>query len=61
MWTLAEAVDDEFLRPVQPDEVRREKQKVMSDRDASVAGLDEIVARFAAEEKGRNLDKGAAR
>jgi hypothetical protein len=48
------AFDDDFLRSVQP-ELEREKQKVMSDRDAFVAWLDDISARFAAEAKRRNL------
>lgn len=51
---MAGHFDDDFLRSVQP-ELEREKQKVMSDRDAFVAWLDELAARFAAEAKRRNL------
>lgn len=51
---MAGHFDDEFLRRVQP-ELEREKQKVMSDRDAFIAWLDEISATFAAEAKRRNL------
>jgi hypothetical protein len=39
---------------VQP-ELEREKQKVMSDRDAFVAWLDDLAARFALEAKRRNM------
>jgi hypothetical protein len=49
--------DDEFLRSLQP-ELEREKQKVMTDRDAFVAWLDDLSARFAAEAKRRNLGEG---
>jgi Family of unknown function (DUF6092) len=51
---MAEQFDDDFLRVIKP-ELEREKQKVMSDRDAFVAWLDEIAAKFAAEAKRRNL------
>jgi Family of unknown function (DUF6092) len=51
---MAEQFDDDFLRAIKP-ELEREKQKVMSDRDAFVAWLDEIAAKFAAEAKRRNL------
>ena len=56
---MAPAFDDDFLRTVQP-ELEREKYKVMSDRDAFVAWLDEVAARFAAEAKRRNLGEEAA-
>jgi hypothetical protein len=55
---VATAFDDDFLREVQP-ELEREKQKVMSDRDAFVAWLDDLAARFAAETKRRNLEEAA--
>jgi hypothetical protein len=51
---MAGQFDDDFLRAIKP-ELEREKQKVMSDRDAFVAWLDEIAAKFAAEAKRRNL------
>jgi Family of unknown function (DUF6092) len=52
---MAGVFDDEFLRDVKP-ELEREKQKVMSDRDAFVAWLDDLSARFATEAKKRNLE-----
>jgi hypothetical protein len=51
---MAEQFDDDFLHAIKP-ELEREKQKVMSDRDAFVAWLDEVAAKFAAEAKRRNL------
>ena len=51
---IARAFDDDFLREIQP-ELEREKQKIMADRDAFVAWLDGLAARFAAEAKRRNL------
>lgn len=56
---LAPAFDDDFLRAVQP-ELEREKYKVMSDRDAFVAWLDELAAKFAAEAKRRNMQEETA-
>jgi hypothetical protein len=51
---IARSFDDDFLREIQP-ELEREKQNVMADRDAFVAWLDGLAARFAAEAKRRNL------
>ena len=51
---MAGVFDDDFLRDLKP-ELEREKLKVMSDRDAFVAWLDELAATFAAEAKRRNL------
>jgi len=51
---MAGVFDDDFLRDLKP-ELEREKQKVMSDRNAFVAWLDELAATFAAEAKRRNL------
>lgn len=51
---MSGAFDDDFLRSVQP-ELEREKFKVISDRDAFVAWLDDISAQFAAEARRRNL------
>ena len=56
---IARAFDDDFLREIQP-ELEREKQKVMSDREAFVAWLDDLSARFAVEAKRRNLADGGA-
>lgn len=56
---IAGSFDDDFLCEVQP-ELEREKQKVMSDRDAFVAWLDDISARFAAEAKRRNVGEKPA-
>src|SRR5262249_37907463 len=47
---IARSFDDDFLREIQP-ELEREKQKVMSDREAFVAWLDDLAARFAIEAK----------
>ncbi len=55
---MAGAFDDDFLTEIKP-ELEREKQKVMSDRDAFVGWLDELAARFAAEAKRRNLAEEA--
>jgi hypothetical protein len=55
---MAGVFDDEFLAAIKP-ELEREKQKVMTDRDAFVAWLDELSARFAAEAKRRNLERRA--
>jgi len=55
---IARAFDDDFLREIQP-ELEREKQKIMADRDAFVAWLDGLAARFAAEAKRRNLGAAA--
>lgn len=52
---MAGVFDDDFLGEIKP-ELEREKQKVMSDRDAFVAWLDDLAARFAAEAKRRNLE-----
>ena len=57
---IAPAVDDEFLQRIQP-ELEREKQKVMTDRDAFVAWLDDLASRFAAETKRRNLAEEVTR
>jgi len=51
---MAGVFDDDFLRDLKP-ELEREKQKVMSDRDAFVTWLDELAAKFATEAKRRNL------
>jgi hypothetical protein len=51
---MAGSFDDDFLTEIKP-ELEREKQKVMTDRDAFVAWLDDLAARFAAEAKRRNL------
>jgi hypothetical protein len=51
---IAGQFDDDFLREIQP-ELEREKNKVMTDRDAFLAWLDGLAARFAAELKRRNL------
>lgn len=51
---VAGSFDDDFLTQIKP-ELEREKQKVMSDRDAFVAWLDSLAATFAAEAKRRNL------
>lgn len=51
---MAGVFDDDFLREIKP-ELEREKQKVMSDRNAFVTWLDELAAKFAAEAKRRNL------
>jgi hypothetical protein len=51
---MAGVFDDDFLREIKPD-LEREKQKVMSDRNAFVTWLDELAAKFAAEAKRRNL------
>lgn len=56
---MAHSFDDDFLREIQP-ELEREKQKVMSDRDAFVAWLDELTAKFAAKAKRRNLAEEAS-
>jgi hypothetical protein len=55
---MAGTFDDDFLTGIKP-ELEREKFKVMSDRDAFVAWLDEVAARFAAEAKRRNLEEPA--
>jgi hypothetical protein len=46
--------DDEFLRS-QKETIDREKYEVMADRDRFAVWLDEILRRFAAESKRRNL------
>jgi hypothetical protein len=51
---IAGSFDDDFLTEIQP-ELEREKLKVMSDRDAFVAWLDELAAKFALEAKRRNM------
>lgn len=51
---IAGSFDDDFLTEIQP-ELEREKLKVMSDRDAFVAWLDELAAKFAVEAKRRNM------
>jgi hypothetical protein len=51
---IAGSFDDDFLSEIKP-ELEREKQKVMSDRDAFVAWLDRLAAAFAAEARRRNL------
>lgn len=51
---MAGVFDDEFLAAMKP-ELEQEKQKVMSDRAAFVAWLDDLSGRFAAEAKRRNL------
>jgi len=54
---MAGSFNDEFLTAIQP-ELEREKQKVMGDREAFIAWLDDLAARFAAETKRRNLAEG---
>ncbi len=54
---IAGSFDDAFLTGIKP-ELEREKQKVMTDRDAFVAWLDDLAGRFAAEAKRRNLADG---
>jgi len=56
---IAGSFDDHFLSAIQP-ELEREKQKVMTDREAFVAWLDDLAARFAVEAKRRNLSEGGA-
>jgi Family of unknown function (DUF6092) len=51
---IAGQFDDDFLREIQP-ELERGKAMVMTDRDAFLAWLDGLAARFAAELKRRNL------
>ncbi len=51
---IAGQFDDDFLRDIKT-ELEREKVKVMSDREAFVAWLDDLAATFAAELKRRNL------
>ena len=51
---MAGCFDDDFLSRLKV-ELEREKQKVMTDREAFVAWLDDLSARFAAEAKRRNL------
>jgi hypothetical protein len=51
---IAQAFDDEFLRAIQPM-LEREKYKVIDDRDAFIAALDELAEAFAVEAKRRNL------
>jgi hypothetical protein len=51
---IAPSFDDDFLSAIQP-ELEREKQKVMTHREAFVAWLDDLAARFAVEAKRRNL------
>jgi hypothetical protein len=53
---MAGTFEDDFLSAVKP-ELEREKQKVMSDREAFVAWLDDLAARFAGETKRRNLER----
>jgi hypothetical protein len=53
---MAGVFDDDFLLELKP-ELEREKQSVMTDRDAFVAWLDALSARFAAEAKRRNLER----
>lgn len=56
---IAGSFEDDFLSSIQP-ELEREKQKVMTDREAFVAWLDDLAARFAVEAKRRNLSEGGA-
>ena len=56
---IAGSFDDDFLSAIQP-ELEREKVKVMTDREAFVAWLDDLAARFAREAKRRNLSEGPA-
>jgi hypothetical protein len=56
---IAGSFDDDFLSEIQP-ELERETQKVMTDREAFVAWLDDLAARFAVEAKRRNLSEGGA-
>jgi hypothetical protein len=54
---MVEQFGDDFLREVQP-RLAEDKYKVMSDRDAFVAALDELAEAFALEAKRRNLEAG---
>jgi hypothetical protein len=56
---MTQDFDDDFLRSMQPI-LAREKYKVMTDRDAFIAALDELAEAFAAETKRRNLATGSA-
>ncbi len=52
---MAGVFEDDFLLGLKP-ELEREKQRVMTDRDAFVSWLDDLAARFAAEARRRNLE-----
>ncbi len=52
---MAGVFEDEVLLGLKP-ELEREKQKVMTDRDAFVSWLDDLAARFGAEARRRNLE-----
>jgi Family of unknown function (DUF6092) len=54
---IAAFPEDEFLRE-QKLVIDREKYEVMGDRDRFAAWLDEILKRFAAESKRRNVGDG---
>jgi hypothetical protein len=55
---MATEFDDDFLRSMQP-RLESDKYKVMSDRDAFVASLDELAEAFALEAKRRNFEADA--
>ncbi|MGO9582732.1 MAG: DUF6092 family protein [Acidimicrobiales bacterium] len=55
---MAGFFEDDFLTDIKP-ELERGKQNVMSDREAFVAWLDVLAARFATETKRRNLAEQA--
>ncbi len=52
---MAGVFEDDFLLGLKP-ELEREKQRVMTDRDAFVSWLDDLAARFGAEARRRNLE-----
>jgi hypothetical protein len=55
---MVEQFGDDFLREIQP-RLAEDKYKVMSDRDAFVAALDDLAKAFALEAKRRNLEADA--
>ena len=52
---LVEAFPDDWFLQEQKQAIDREKYEVMGDRERFAAWLDEILRRFAAESKRRNL------
>jgi hypothetical protein len=55
---MANEFDDDFLSAMQP-KLENDKYKVMSDREAFVASLDELAEAFALEARRRNLEADA--
>jgi hypothetical protein len=55
---MANEFDDDFLSAMQP-KLENDKYKVMSDREAFVASLDELAEAFAREARRRNLEADA--